>query len=142
MWFVCIKHEQHATTKERCGGRCCADKEAERRPNGACLSCECQLGPLPGYQYSVLMQGCGFPQTDVTVPCQSPRLLVPLSGVDHASLYQHSGLCQCCWNCHHPRRDRSWDWQFCGSFRGKKVLTSGPLRQVVMSNTLIIPSSF
>lgn len=66
----------------------------EHQPNGACLSYECQLGSLPGCQYSVLMQWCGFPQADVIVPSQSLCLLVLSSGVDHDNLYQHSGLCQ------------------------------------------------
>lgn len=69
---LCMQNTRNVLNKGRCRERHCAHWASERQPNGACLSSECQIGPLPRHQYSLLMQGCGFPEADVSVLCQSP----------------------------------------------------------------------
>lgn len=82
MHAISVSHRvPHALTRDA-EGRHGANREAGHQLNGACLSYECQLGPLSECQYSMLMQGCGFPQTDVIVPCLSPCLLVLLSAAE------------------------------------------------------------
>lgn len=87
---VCIKHEecveQYKDVDENV-------LQTERQKVSHFGSYECQLGPLPGCQHSVLMEGGGFPQLDVTVPCQNSGLLGLFAEFDDTSLY-HSGLCQ------------------------------------------------
>lgn len=104
------------------------------------LSFECQLGPLPGCQCSV--QGCGFPRTDVTVPCESPCRLILLSSIDHSKPVPAQWPMPATAG---TATTREGTGHGTGSFEEasvEKVLTSGPLRRAVMSNTLIIPSSF
>lgn len=119
IWFVCTKHEEHFKQRTIWNKTSCRQRST--------MSTELGLFVLwvPVWALACVLVGViqeyGFPQIDVIEPLSEPltvstkewsRTMPACTGT--AAYASH------CWKCHHPRRDRSWGWQFCGSFCGKK----------------------